>query len=100
MLFEIEHEMVEFDRGVSRLKHKPVLRAAAFVELRETHPFCGESWETRNANELVTPFCWIRLDVVKKKTQTHRLNLLSVQLAINNNINNKITPFHQAFLGP
>lgn len=67
MLFEIEHEMVEFDRGVSRLKHKPVLRAAAFVELRETHPFCGESWETRNANELVTPFCWIRLDVVKKK---------------------------------
>ena len=65
-------------------------------------------WETRNANELVTPFCWIRLDVVKKKTQTHRLtdsqthrlNLLSVQLAINNNINNKITHFIRHFWVP
>ena len=46
MLFEIEHEMLKFDGGVSRLKHKPVLRAA--VQLRETNPFCGESLISEN----------------------------------------------------
>ena len=102
MLFEIEHEMVEFDRGVSRLKHKPVLRAAAFVELRETHPFCGESLGNTQRKWIGHSILLDSLRCGKKNSdsQTHRLNLLSVQLAINNNINNKITHFIRHFWVP